>query len=170
MPRKTELSQMTCNDLRGLAKILDISKRWSMRKAELVEAILQAENAKSSKTKESAKEEHEVVNQANNVEVVSKEKQATNVKSDIDYEQKLQYVENAKIGALIAFKLPDGKVKSAKVTNKSTKNKKLRAETEYGATYIVPYEDVLWVRTGDRWPKGVYRLLKGLDDKDGKQK
>lgn len=170
MPRKTELSQITCNDLRELAKMLDIPKRWSMKKAELVEAILQAENAKSSKTKESAKEEHEVVNQANNVEVVSKEKQTTDVKSDIDYEQKLQYVENAKIGALIAFKLPDGKVKSAKVTNKSTKNKKLRAETEYGAAYIVPYEDVLWVRTGLRWPKGVYRLLKGLGDKDGKQK
>ena len=139
------------------------------RKAELVESILQAENAKSSKAKESAKEKHEVVNQTNNVEVVSKEKQTTDVKSDIDYEQKLQYVENAKIGALIAFKLPDGKVKSAKVTNKSTKNKKLRVETEYGATYIVPYKAVLWVRTGLRWPKGVYHLLKGLGDKDGKR-
>ena len=170
MPRKTELNQRTCNDLRELAKMLDIPKRWSMKKAELVEAILQAESAKSSKTKESAKEKHEIVSHKQNIEAVTKEKQTASVKSDINYEQKLQYVENAKIGALIAFRLPDGKVKSAKITNKSTKNKKLRAKTEYGAVYVIPYGDVLWVRTGLRWPKGVYYLLKGLGDKNDKQK
>lgn len=169
MPRKTELEKMTCENLRELAKGLGIPKRWSMKKAELVEAILQAENAKSSKRKVNAKEEHEVVSQEQNVEAVTKEKQTAGVKSDIDYEQKLRYVENAKIGALIAFRLPDGKVKSAKITNKSTKSQKFRAETEYGAIYIIPYDDVLWVRTGLRWPKGVYRLLKGLGDNDGKQ-
>ena len=39
-------------------------------------------------------------------------------------------------------------------------------ETDYGAQYITPYEDIIWVRTGKRWPRGVYKLLKGLVDVD----
>ena len=85
--------------------------------------------------------------------------------------QKMSYVENIKIGVLVAFKLSNGKVKSAKVAKKSSSKRKLLLETEYGKTYIVPYEDIIWVRTGNRWPKGVYKLLKGLDDEnDGKER
>lgn len=82
--------------------------------------------------------------------------------------EKLSYIESAKIGTLVAFKLSSGKVKSAKITNRSSKNRKLKLETEYGAIYIIPYEDIVWVRTGPRWPSGVYKLLKGLE-KDGSE-
>ena len=81
-------------------------------------------------------------------------------------EQKMSYIENIEIGTLVAFRLSSGKVKSAKVTRKSTKNRKLKLETDYGAEYIVSFDDIIWVRTGKRWPRGVYRLLKGLVDKD----
>ena len=164
MPRKTELSQMTCNDLRGLAKILDISKRWSMMKAELVEAILRAEenveDNKQSATDETKNDNHDA-------EAVSNKKHTAAI---IDMEQKMPYIEQAAIGTIIAFRLPNGKVKSAKIIKRSTKNRRFMVETEYNAQYVVESDNVVWVRTGDRWPKGVYRLLKGLDDKDGKQK
>ena len=59
--------------------------------------------------------------------------------------------------------------KSHILTKKSTKNRRLMLETEYGAKYIVSYDDIIWVRNGKRWPKGVYKLLKGTGGKNGKE-
>ena len=83
--------------------------------------------------------------------------------------RKMRYIESAEIGVIVAFRLPNGRVKSAKVVKKSTKNRKLKLETSYNAEYIVSYDDVIWVRTGKRWPKGVYELLKGKVD-NGKER
>jgi DNA uptake protein ComE-like DNA-binding protein len=80
-----------------------------------------------------------------------------------NHDLKKHYINNASVGTLIAFKLSGGKVKSAKIVNKSTKNSKFKVVTEYGAEFVVSYSDVIWIKTGNRWPKGVYRLLKGLD-------
>lgn len=90
-------------------------------------------------------------------------------KVEIDMERKMSYIESAQVGTLVAFKLPGGRVKSAKIVKKSTKNRKFKLETDYGAWYIVPFDDIIWVRTGKRWPRGVYRLLKGLEE-DGTKK
>ena len=38
---------------------------------------------------------------------------------------------------------------------------KLKLETEYGKTFIIDFNDVVWVKTGNRFPKGVYEALKG---------
>lgn len=166
---KENLQNKTCKELRELAKERNISGRWDMTKSQLIDAILGAEMVKNTDEPESAKEENKVDNQANNVEVEDKaEKEFANI--EIDMKQKMSYIENIEIGTLVAFRLSNGKVKSAKVTRKSTKNRKLKLETDYGAEYIVSFEDIVWVRTGKRWPKGVYRLLKGLVDKDDKDK
>ena len=171
--RGMELDKLTCGELRNIARILHISGRWDMTKVELVEAILRAENAEVGETNavgvvqdisKSAKDECKVDNQIGdikNVEVeVKDENRSANVHK-IDMEQKMHYIENVEIGTIVAFKLSNGNVKSAKVVKKSTENRKLKLETDYGAEYIVPYESIVWVRTGKRWPKGVYNLLKG---------
>ena len=130
----------------------------------MVEAILRAE--KSVEETESAKEENKIENQ-NNADVAEKvEKKATSV--EVDMEQKMAYIESVKIGTIVAFRTMDGKVKSAKVTKKSTKNRKLKLETNYGAVYIVSFDDIIWVRTGKRWPRGVYNLLKGITNEERK--
>ena len=178
--RKIELDKLTCNELRGLAKGLNISGRWDMTKPELVEAILRAENAEVSETNNfsvvqdtdtSAKDECKVDNQSGSIKSVEAEAKVENESAgarSIDMEQKMHYIENIEIGTIVAFKLSSGKVKSAKVVKKSTKNRKLKLETDYGAEYIVPYENIVWVRTGKRWPKGVYNLLKGTVCSDEK--
>ena len=74
---------------------------------------------------------------------------------------KMKYIEEAVIGSIVAFKIDESKAKSAKIVQKSSKKRKLKLETEYGATFIVPYESVVWVKTGNRWPRGVYEMLKG---------
>lgn len=170
---ENKLNECTCSVLRNIAKEYNISGRWDMTKPELVEAILRARNAEVSNvndagvvqdTEQSAKDECKVDNQANNTKDVEAEVKVENESAgvrNVDMEQKMHYIENIEIGTIVAFKLSNGKVKSAKVVKKSTKNRKLKLETDYGAEYIVPYDSVVWVRTGKRWPKGVYNLLKG---------
>jgi hypothetical protein len=165
---RENLQKKTCKELRELAKELNISGRWDMTKEQLIDAILGAEVVENTNESESAKDECKVDNQENVVEVEDKvEKESANV--DVDMAQKMPYIENIEIGTLVAFRLSNGKVKSAKVTRKSTKNRKLKLETDYGAEYIVSFDDIVWVRTGKRWPRGVYKLLKGLVDDNGKE-
>lgn len=165
---RENLQKKTCKELRELAKELNISGRWDMTKDQLIDAILGAEVVENTNESESAKDECKVDNQENVVEVEDKvEKESANV--DVDMAQKMPYIENIEIGTLVAFRLSNGKVKSAKVTRKSTKNRKLKLETDYGAEYIASFDDIVWVRTGKRWPRGVYKLLKGLVDDNGKE-
>lgn len=165
---KEILEAKTRKELRLIATELNITGRWEMNKEQLIDAILGAEVVKNTEKTESAKDECKVDNQEV-VEAENKdENKSANVK--INMEQKMHYIENVDIGTIVAFKLSNGKVKSAKVARKSTKNRKLKLETDYGAEYIVSYDDIIWVRTGKRWPRGVYKLLKGLVDANGKEK
>lgn len=172
------LEAKTKKELRVIATELEITGRWDMTKEQLIDAILRAKSAENSKDKcenavdeslQSANDECKVDNhECESVEAEDKvENESANVK--VNMEQKMSYIENIDIGTIVAFRLSNGKVKSAKVTRKSTKNRKLKLETDYGAEYIISYEDVVWVRTGKRWPRGVYKLLKGQVDANGKE-
>ena len=170
------LEAKTKKQLRAIATELEITGRWDMTKPQLIDAILRAESAEVSKENvvdvnpQSANDECKVDNyECENVEVEDKvENESASTK--VNMEQKMAYIENVDIGTIVAFRLSNGKVKSAKVARKSTKNRKLKLETDYGAEYIVSYDDIVWVRTGKRWPKGVYKLLKGQVDANGKEK
>ena len=170
------LEAKTKKELRAIATELEITGRWDMTKPQLIEAILGAksvkENNQENQVKEvsqSATDECKIDNHDEGVEVEEKvENESAGTK--VNMEQKMSYIENIDIGTIVAFRLSNGRVKSAKVTRKSTKNRKLKLETDYGAEYIVSYEDIIWVRTGKRWPRGVYKLLKGQVDANGKEK
>lgn len=133
MVETVNYNEKTVDWLRKHAKEIGIKNVSKYRKAELIDKIIESEKTLSS---------------TNSI--------------NIDYESKKRYVDNIEIGTLVAFKLQSGKVKSAKVTRKSTKVRKLKLITDYGAEFIVSYDDVIWVRTGKRWPRGVYNLLKGI--------
>lgn len=127
------LEKKTRDELRVIAKELDIKGRGHMTKEQLVQAIASATGSEAAETSDD-------VSSGSN---------------------KAKYVENAEVGTIVAFKLPDGRVKSAKIERRSTSRRKLKLVTQYGAEFVVPYEDIIWVRTTKRWPKGVYNLLKG---------
>lgn len=127
------LEKKTRDELRVIAKELDIKGRGHMTKDQLVQAIASATSSEAVETSDD-------VSSSSN---------------------KMKYVENAEIGTIVAFKLPDGRVKSAKIERRSTSRRKLKLVTQYGVEFVVSYDDVIWVRTTKRWPKGVYNLLKG---------
>lgn len=144
---KQELMEKKKSEIMKIAEELGVNRykgKNALTKEELVDNIISTQ-------------------QANNHDKKSNEKQQVENK-DISESRdvKDRYLDTAEIGCLVAFKIETGKVKSAKIVKRSTSGRKLKVETAYGMEYIVPYDNVLWVKTGTRWPKGVYMLLKGI--------
>ena len=146
---KNQLEGMKAKEIQKIAsKEFGIKGAYDMRKGECIDKILEIERAFQKAEREAEKK----------IKEVEKE------------EAKKAYLEGAPIGTLVAFKVPDTaivrpgekKVKSAKIVGRNKKKKKLRLQTEYDAFYIVPFENVLWVKTGSRWPRSIYNLLKGV--------
>ena len=128
------IGAMKVDELRKLAPQLGIKNCRKYKKAELVQMIY---DAIPDTTPESTR----------------------NVDCDAN---KVKYIEEAPVGTLVAFKVDGGKAKSAKLINISKARRVIKVETVYGREYVVPYSDILWVKTNNRWPRGVYNMLKGI--------
>lgn len=154
---RSELEKLTVKVLiKDYATPLNIVGRHDMKKADLIQAIIDASSVAETEAKSEVEE--------NESKVSSTHEQLENFeKTQKQLEDKMKYVENAEVGTIVAFKIPGMKTKSAKIVRKSTKNKKFKVETSYGAEFVVSYDDILWVKTNKRWPKGVYNLLKGIE-------
>jgi hypothetical protein len=78
------------------------------------------------------------------------------------------YIVDAEEGVVVAFRLnfrSKSKVKltkviSGKILENNKDNETYVIETRNGLKYGVPYKAVVWVKTGNRWPKGVYEEMK----------
>ena len=149
---KQSFADMTVKQLMDLAKTAEISGRWDMTKPQLVEALSREQCMTKEVLPDKPVEEIPSVN-VDDLELVI----------ELDpQEVKAAYLDTVPAGTLVAFKTPDGKVKSAALVNRSREKRKLKLVTEYGAEFVCDFTDVLWVRTGKRWPRGVYQLLKGV--------
>lgn len=149
MALREKLESMRVADLKAICKekkIPHYNGKNCYNKTQLVEAIISA--GVYEQTQESDAEGVKTeVEKANTVSTTAK--------------CKMQYVENAPLGAIVAFRVPcSNVVKSAKIINRSAENRKLKLETSYGKQYVIDYDDVVWVRSGLRWPNGVLMALK----------
>lgn len=87
---------------------------------------------------------------------------------DKQSKSKDEYIENAEPGLLVAFRLNFEsksnvkltKVISGKIIENDTEQEMYAVETRNGLKYGVPYSAIVWVKTGNRWPKGVYQEMK----------
>ena len=156
---KQELMEKKKTEIMEIAEELGINRykgKNALTKGSLINSILDVAGKK-----------------VKNQDVDKNDNQVNNIPNDIndkDLQQnrdaKERYLNTAEIGFLVAFKIETGRVKSAKIVNRSTSGRKLKVVTAYGMEYVIPYEDVLWIKTGTRWPKGVYMLLKGIPQKE----
>lgn len=73
---------------------------------------------------------------------------------------KEDYIQHLEPGMLVAFKSPQG-VKSGKVLSKQCEIIKL--EEFSGQLMYIKDSDVIWVKTGKRWPKSIFEALRGGD-------
>lgn len=148
---KENLEKMTSKELVELCKQNNIAysgNNGKLNKSQLVEKLLGVENLIVA-----VKETNPVV-----------EEIQENIEQPWENKDKEKYIEEAEVGTLIAFYDKKKKPRTAALVNRSSTRRVIKVVTEFGWEFIVPYEDVLWVRKGTRWPKGVYNLLKGYNN------
>lgn len=124
------------------------SKKFS--KSQMIDSILKMQEQQAEGKKLSTNEI--VEKKIEDASVVAKEKEAAG---------KERYFENLKAGTLVAFREESRKLNTAAVKNVSYKRRQLKLVTQYGKEFIVPFEDVVWIRTKKRWPSFVLDELKG---------
>ena len=82
---------------------------------------------------------------------------------------KQSYINSLEPEQLIAFKHGDRLIsaKVAEVNREADEVISVFVVTKNGSRYIVKPEDISWVKTGSRWPAGIYNALK-MNRKDVK--
>ena len=169
---RENLNEMNVENLRKYASSVGVKKIRSFKKAELIEEVIKVCS------------EEDVIDDVDSVDNLSSqpvevltdedltsfdEFEETEAVNDNEVEQAnkhLEYIENAEVGTIVAFRVGD-KVKSAKIINRSSARRKLKLETAYGRIYVVDYDDIIWVKTSSRWPRGVYELFSKVKNSKG---
>ena len=169
---RENLNEMNVENLRKYASSVGVKKIRSFKKAELIEEVIKAcsedethevevfgtdEEIAALKTECEKESELDTIDGFEETDVINEAEQAN---------KHLEYIENAEVGTIVAFRVGD-KVKSAKIINRSSARRKLKLETAYGRIYVVDYDDIIWVKTSSRWPRGVYELFSKVKNSKG---
>lgn len=157
---KRHLESLSVKELREMAKVYNLVGRWKLLKSELIDALM-VEIMNRVENPEPEPQAEQVEPEDADPEVKEERKGWIMSDSEVDFECKEKYINGSKVGSLVAFRTRDGKVMSAKIISRNEKAKKLTVESRLEKKYYLSYKDVLWVRTGKRWPTGVFELLTG---------
>lgn len=161
--------------LTKIAKILKIKGWYNMNKPKLIASIREA--CKHFNNNNENEEEKELSNnmvsnnESRSMNANQNEKeyatQITRENVDIPKKDRNEYIDAIEVGIIIAFALSENKAMSAKVENIKKENGKVVqvvCVAKDNKKYKVPREAILWVKTGARWPKGVYEKFKAIND------
>lgn len=171
---ESELRGFTVKELREEAKSLKIKFWYNKTKAELVSGILEAtaENNINVEENDNMEEIREAtISEDSTVEKVEAVQAEDEIAIDNSYATLIshkktpgEYIDNVEIGMIIAFATEPEKAISAKVKEifRAEDNgvKEVLAVSKNGYTYKVPRAAIVWVKTGHRWPRGIYDKLR----------
>lgn len=171
---REDLVKMNVKELLIIAKEIKIVGRHEMKKSELIEAIASKDSKVvnvapiSSTSVVKITRQHSDVEQALTKEAKEVWEDSSNVCEIINLPKpREQYIDNAKVGTIIAFKVNESKVISGMI--EEIHKSDFLVKTRNGVQFTVRKRHIIWVKTGPRWPKGVYLALKG-ETQDGKCK
>lgn len=136
----SDLRKKTCKELRDIAKELGIVGRWDMNKQELIDAI-----------EEVSYDDSEITFETNCIE--SEKEDTSKAKKTT-----LEYLNDAEAGTLVAFKKNNS---DAAMSGKfiMVENDEIVVETKMGTIFRLNPENIIWVKTGARWPRWVFDLF-----------
>lgn len=160
---RNELENMTKENVAKVAKDLGVKRykgKSMLSKKELIDSI-----CKAMESNDDVADAQKAINEAG--EYVKNE-----VKNEIVVDRKIkdERILSAPIGTLIAFREPEtGKLNTAKLTNRNKTKKLIKCETQYGKEFLISFSDIVWTKTGSRWPKSIYNELKGKKADAGKE-
>ena len=156
---RNELENMTKENVAKVAKYLGVKRykgKSMLSKKELIDGI-----CKVMESNDDVTDAQKAISEAGEQEK----------KVEIDRDAKDKRIISAPLGTLIAFYEPEtNKLNTAKLTNRNKVKRLIKCETQYGKEFLVPFENIRWVKTGSRWPKGIYNELKGKKADAGKEK
>ena len=181
---RKELEAKNTKELLVIAKDSQVVGRHDMKKAQLVDAIeaMQTMKQRAEEVEISAAEADVVYSPVGHAPIVfadngddierrmiedaKLEEQWEDAKNEERHnpKPKTDYIENVKVGTIVAFKINEAKVLSGKV--EEIHKTALVVETKNGVRFTVRKKNIIWVKTGARWPRGVYLALKG-ENADG---
>lgn len=147
---REELTKLTAKELDKLCREKKLPRykgKNHLNKTEMINNILEKKREKA----------EEVLN---TVEVNQEEILANDSSKDI-------YIQNAKIGSLIAFLDKKKLTRTGKITEINSEKRHITVELKSGKKFYILFEDVLWVTTDDnrRWPKKILYALKESQQK-----
>lgn len=160
---RNELENMTKENVAKVAKDLGVKRykgKSMLSKKELIDGI-----CKAMESNDDVADAQKAIKEAG--------EQVKNVKNEVknvDRKVKNERILSAPIGTLIAFREPEtGKLNTAKLTNRNKTKKLIKCETQYGKEFLISFSDIVWTKTGSRWPKSIYNELKGKKADAGKE-
>lgn len=157
---RNELENMTKENVAKVAKDLSVKRykgKSMLSKKELIDGICKAMESNDD-VADAQKAISEAGEQIKKNEIV------------VDRKVKDERILSAPIGTLIAFREPEtGKLNTAKLTNRNKTKKLIKCETQYGKEFLISFSDIVWTKTGSRWPKSIYNELKGKKADAGKE-
>lgn len=74
---------------------------------------------------------------------------------------KSEYADRAEVGCLVAFKI-SGVLYTAKIDRIESHH--FLCKNRRGLKFKIPKDEIVWFKTGKRWPTSIYRELKGITD------
>lgn len=160
---RNELENMTKENVAKVAKDLGVKRykgKSMLSKKELIDGI-----CKAMESNDDVVDAQKAINEAG-------EQVKNEVKNEIVVDRKVkdERILSAPIGTLIAFREPEtGKLNTAKLTNRNKTKKLIKCETQYGKEFLISFSDIVWTKTGSRWPKSIYEELKGKKAYAGKE-
>lgn len=171
---ESELKGFTVKELREEAKSLKIKFWYNKTKAELVSGILEATAENNTNVEENNNMEEireATISEDSTVEKVEAVQAEDEIAVDNSYATLIshkktpgEYIDNVEVGMIIAFATEPEKAISAKVKEifRAEDNgvKEVLAVSKNGYTYKVPRAAIIWVKTGHRWPRGIYDKLR----------
>lgn len=176
MYKREDLVKKTSKELLVVAKEMNVVGRHDMRKEQLIDAIVSKQtvvvleseakavtNTSTSVVKSTGQHVDKDVEAELALDNRSEEwdNQPTSGDSNVSHlpKPKEEYIDNAKVGTIIAFKVNNAKVISGMIEEIHKSDFLVR--TKSGVRFTVRKKNIVWVKTGPRWPKGVYLALKG---------
>lgn len=160
------------DEMRAIAKELKVPKWYNKSKEVLKLDILMTINGLlnfNGRKKEEEKEvaETNIINvdaEYGEDEIASKAEENVGGITRVENEEnetrtKDSYIDNIEIGMIIAFNIAKGKAMSAKVISIDSENNTFLCKAIDGTPYKVPRCSIIWVKTGKRWPRGIFQKL-----------
>lgn len=143
---REELTKLTVKQLDQMCKEKNLPRykgKTHLNKTEMINNILGSEK------------EQEVIVESQQEEVL-----ANDSSKDV-------YIQNAKLGSLIAFLDKKKLTRTGKILEINSEKRHITVELKSGKKFYIQFDDVLWVTTDEnhRWPKKILYALKESQQK-----